>query len=61
MNAMNDPGHFAATLGYDAIIVPLKNRPNDSRNKARIQKKIGNNDLGDEIVVLNRGALVVDE
>lgn len=60
-DAMNDPGHFAALMGYDAIVVPLKNRPTDRRNKANIQRKIGSNDLGDEIVVLNRGALVVDE
>lgn len=61
MDAVNDPGHFAALMGYDAIRVPLKDRPQDRRNRARIRKKIGNDDLGDEIVVLNRGALVVDE
>lgn len=60
MDAMNDPGHFAALMGYDAIRVPLKNRETDRRNKARIKKKIGSDDLGDEIVILNRGALVVD-
>jgi hypothetical protein len=57
---LNDPGHFAALMGYDAIRVPLKDRPSDRRNKARIKKKIGSDDLGDEIVVLNRTALVVD-
>lgn len=61
MDAMNDPGHFAALMGYDAIRVPLKDRPTDRANRARIRKKIGSDDLGDEIVVLNRGALVVDE
>jgi len=61
MDAVNDPGHFAAAMGYDAIRVPLKDRPTDRRNRANIKKKIGSDDLGDEIVVLNRGALVVDE
>jgi hypothetical protein len=61
MDGVNDPGHFAALMGWDAIRVPLKDRPSDRRNKARIKKKIGNDDLGDEIVVLNRTALVVDK
>lgn len=59
-DGLNDPGHFAALMGYDAIRVPLKDRPQDRRNRAGIKKKIGSDDLGDEIVVLNRGALVVD-
>lgn len=60
-DVFNDPGQFAAILGYDAIRVPLKNRATDRRNKARIKKKIGSDDLGDEIIVLNRTALVVEK
>jgi hypothetical protein len=60
LSQINDPGHFAALMGYDAIRVPLKDRSTDRRNKARIKKKIGSDDLGDEIVVLNRTALVVE-
>lgn len=55
-----DPGRFAALRGYDAIRIPLKNRDSDRRNKKRIQRAIGSDDLGDEILVLNRTALVVD-
>lgn len=61
MDGLRDPGHFAALMGYDAIRVPLKDRPQDRMNRARIRKKIESDDLGDEIVVLNRGAVVVDE
>lgn len=57
---MNEPGFFAATMGYDAIRVPLMNRQTDKNNKARIQKRIGDKNLGDEIVVLNRGAVIVE-
>lgn len=61
MDGVHDPGHFAALMGYDAIRVPLKDRPQDRRNRALIRKKSGDSDIGDEIVVLNRGALVVDD
>lgn len=61
VDSMQDPGHFAALMGYDAIRVPLKNRSTDKSNKSRIKKKIGSDDLGDEIIVLNRTALVVDK
>jgi hypothetical protein len=60
MDGVRDPGHFAALMGYDAIRVPLKDRPQDRMNRWRIRKKTGSDDIGDEIVVLNRGALVVD-
>src|SRR6476469_1696570 len=55
-----DPGLFAAMKGYDAIRVPLADRPSDRRNAAKIRKKIGDTDLGDEIIVINRTALIVE-
>lgn len=60
LDVTNDPGHFAALMGFDAIRVPPKNRAGDRRNKKRILKFTGEDSLGDEIVVLNRSALVVD-
>lgn len=60
LDVTNDPGHFAALMGYDAIRVPVKHRDGDRRNKKRILKITGEDSLGDEIVVLNRSALVVD-
>ncbi len=60
LDLTNDPGHFATMMGYDAIRVPLKNRSTDKANAARIKRRIGSDDLGDEIVVLNRGMLVVE-
>lgn len=55
-----EPGKFAAMMGYDAIEVPLKYRT-DKGYKKRLQKLIGSDDLGNEIVVINRGALIVGE
>lgn len=61
LDAMSDPGHFAAAMGFDAIRVPPRDREQDRRNKGRILKFTGEKTLGDEIVVLNRSVLVVDD
>jgi hypothetical protein len=60
LDHVNSPGAFAAMMGYDAIEVPLQYRT-DRRYKKRLQKLIGSEDLGNEIVVINRGALVVGD
>jgi hypothetical protein len=60
LDHINSPGQFAAMMGYDAIEVPLKYRT-DKSYKKRLQKLIGSDDLGNEIVVINRGALVVGD
>jgi len=54
------PGHFAAMMGYDAIEVPLKYRT-DKGYKKRLQKLIGSDELGNEIVVINRKAVIVGD
>lgn len=54
-----DPGRFAAMRGYDAIRVPLSARQADRRNRKRIAKITGSDDLGDEYVVVNRTAVIV--
>jgi hypothetical protein len=59
-DATRNPGAFATLMGYDAIRVRLKSRRTDRANAARIKRRIGSDDLGDEIVVLNRGMVVVE-
>lgn len=59
-DATRNPGAFATLMGYDAIRVKLKSRRTDRANAARIKRRIGSDDLGDEIVVLNRGMVVVE-
>lgn len=60
-DAMSDPGHFAAAMGFDAIRVPPRDRDRDLLNKSGILKFTKEDSLGDEIVVLNRSILVVEE
>lgn len=59
MDFANEPGKFAAMMGFDAIKVDLKHRKPDKTHASKIRKKIGTDDLGTEFVIINRGALVV--